>query len=134
MEKFVLENISQTHKHFLLDILSKVKYLDWKFGYDTLSFPTDDQVERIKAGTYQHKLRVNIRHFGEDTDPGKAGNKSWLTYCGIVTISEWNEETIVRAIYITLIQKLRHEASETFMYKDKTLFHEHRTENIAIPQ
>lgn len=125
---------SDVHKKFLLDILSKVKYHDWKFYCDSLSFPTNEQVEQINAGTYAHKLRFNIQHFGEDTDPGRGGNKSWLTYCGCVTITQWSEVAILEAIFITLVQKLRHEASETFMYGDKVLFHEHRTENIAIPQ
>lgn len=129
-----MREISEKHKQFLLDILGKVKYLDFKFHYDSLSFPTDKQVEEIKAGTYQHKLRINILHYGKDSDENRGDNYSWLTYCGCVLLTEWSEEAILKSIFITLIQKLRHEASETFKFGDKFPFHEHRTDNVAIPQ
>lgn len=131
--KFLIENISPTHRRFMETILAKVFYLDWKFKYDILSFPSDEMVEDIKAGTYQHKIRVNILHYGQDTDPSKGDEKSWLTYCGCVVITEWTEEAIVEAIFRTLIQKMRHEASETFMFGGKTLFHEHRAPKVLIP-
>lgn len=125
---------SETHKQFLLDILKKVTYLNFKFKYDTLSFPTDEQVEGLKVGTYQHKIRLDILHLGVDNDPEKDQGEQWLTYCGCVIITHWSEPAIVEAIFKTLIQKLRHEASETFKYEGKLLFHEHRTQKIAIPQ
>ncbi len=125
---------SKIHKLFLLDILEKVTYMNYKFKYDTLSFPTSKQVKGLKDGTYQHKIRLNILHLGVDNDATKDQNEQWLTYCGCVLITHWSEPAIVEAIYRTLIQKLRHEASETFKYEDKLLFHEHRTQKIAIPQ
>lgn len=121
------------YKQFLLDILTKVKYLDYKFHYDSLSFPTEDIVEKLKTGRGEHKLRLNILHHGEDHERVDSG-KSWLTYCGCVVINRWDERAIVEAIYITLIQKLRHEASEIFTYEDKVPFHEHRAPNLVIPQ
>ncbi len=129
-----MTEVSSEHKQFLLDILGKVKYLDFKFSYDSLSFPTDKQVRAIHDGSYQHKLRVNIQHYGKDTDGNRGDNCSWLTYCGYIELTEWSEQAILKAIFITLIQKLRHEASETFKFDDKFPFHEHRTENIEIPK
>ncbi len=124
----------EIHKQFLLDVLAKVKYQDFKFKFDSLSFPTDEQVQGLKAGTYQHKIRLNVLHLGIDNDPTKNQDPQWLTYCGCVLISEWTEKAIVEAIYITIIQKLRHEASETFTYEGKLMFHEHRTQKTLIPQ
>jgi hypothetical protein len=132
-KKFLIKNINPTHKQFLLDILAKVKYLDWKFKFDALSFPSDEMVEDLKAGIYQHKIRLNILHYGHDTDPGKEQEKSWLTYCGCVVITEWTEKAILEAIYRTLIQKMRHETSELFMFEDKLIFHEHRAPKVSIP-
>lgn len=129
-----MKEVSVEHKQFLLDILGKVKYLDFKFHYDSLSYPTDKQVEEIKAGSYNHYLRVNILHYGKDTDGIRGDDCSWLTYCGYVELTEWSEQAILKAIFITLIQKLRHEASETFKFDDIFPFHEHRTENIEIPK
>ena len=128
-----MHTFSEQHKQFLFDIIAKVRYLDYKFKFDVLSYPTDEQVENIKAGTYRHKLWINVLHFGKDSEKLDEP-ETWLTYCGTVVIDRWDERTIVEAIYIALNQKMRHEVSEIFRYENKVLFHEHRTIKVAIPQ
>lgn len=125
---------AQQNKDFALGILEKVKYLNFQFSFDSLCYPTDEKVEEINSGKSDHLMRINIRHYGKNTDPGQGDNESWLTYCAGVTITEWSEKAILESIYIALIQKLRHEVSETFTFDGEYTFHEHRTENISIPK
>lgn len=130
-----ITNYSTKEKDFLKNILAKVSYLDWKFSYDFLCFPTEQQVKNLYDGsTTEHLLRINIMHYGVDTDPGKDADRHWLTYCGCVVIKEWSEKAILEAIYIALIQKIRHEVSETFKFDGEFIFHEHKVKAVVIPE
>lgn len=126
----------QQYIDYLEDIISKVKYMDYKFKFDRISWPTQKQVDDLNDPTsmYQHRLSINILHYGPDSEKEDKTDMSWLTYCGHVMITEWTEEAIKKAIYITLIQKFRHEVSEVFSYDGVCCFHEHKTDNVEIPQ
>lgn len=124
-----------THnRKFLTDALAKVEYLDFGFVLDSINSPTDAQVAAIGPDA-PYFLRPIIRHYGGDNDNAHTDEKSWQTFYGYVPITEWSENAVAKAVFVALVQKLRHEASETFKFDGGRPFHEHRTpENVEIPK
>jgi len=97
-------------------IVSKVKFLDFRFHLSSC---------RPKGLTLEEgfTLVFHIIHYGFDSD--KRQTKHNLTAITSVDILTINEDTVKKATYVALLQKLRHEASEIFQYEDSFPFHEH---------
>lgn len=137
--KHTMETTSKDHgqavnRKFLTDTVAKIKYLDFEFALDSISTPSDEQVARISSEN-PYKLRTVISHMAADTDDGASDEKRRITFFGYADINKWSEVAVARAVFVTLMQKLRHEASETFKLGNDKPFHEHRTtENIEIPK
>lgn len=103
---------------FVNNILKQknVTFLDFKIRIS--------EIKDIETG---YTLIYTIVHYGLEND--KRLTKHNLTGFTSVNVSKLTEEEVIKATYIAILQKLRHEAAELFKVNGEDVFNEHFPRN-----
>lgn len=94
----------------------KIEFLDFKI-----------RITSVKSIDEAYELTYNIVHYGLEND--KRETRHNLTGITCVNISSFTQDEVIRATYIAILQKLRHEAAELFKVDGEDIFNEHFSKN-----
>src|ERR1700741_1076626 len=136
-----VRNFSINAVHNPQDIVRNVKFLGFDFTIEPLrDHPLNPQ-----------ELTIHVRHAGFDNDRRPELGRKYsdrmfstdphdlemdrdttvITFMGKIKVNEVTEQEIVQAGYRCVLEKIRHEASELFMYNGKAVYNEHLGPGLA---
>lgn len=110
LEKITVELINEVIK------VRKIEFIDFEI--------TVTDVKSIEKG---YRLNYCIVHHGLENN--KRETKHKLTGFTFVDIKSFTQDEIIKATYIAILQKLRHEAAELYKVDGKDIFNEHYSKN-----
>lgn len=106
-----MENLSVKELNTILET-NQVSFLDFTI-----------KISDVKVIDSGYRLIYTIVHYGLEND--KRLTKHNLTGVTIVNVINLEPDTIIKATYVAILQKLRHEAAELFKVNGVDIFNEH---------
>lgn len=99
------------------EVLQKVSFMNFRFDLCDV---------KVDLKNNHYSMLVHIVHTGRDNDERGSDNTHPLTFMKHIEFHRaFGEQELVQTVYRCVLEKLRHEASELFMYKGVAVYHEH---------